>query len=419
MVKSGLLLTVMVITFFACPLFGQTELKKRFLLQQYEYGIDMELPLFRKYQLWNVTPNGSPMEGKNWTLKIVKNAVDMTNQKPIDFGQKQDRYVRFDVQYNNGRYPVSLSSFVDSNPKMNFIIQMNLYESNGKLVKTLSKYGRFVGLSESNFVYEAEGKQSILVTYETVAPGKSHSYEIYEVKYRDMLPLSYYESDIVLASEYKNCSENTIKILERGYSEWVARRKSAYQPMPAPATPDIEKWQAELKAACPLFRLRFTREYCASAYYDLEKDICKINGFVPMGDCYSTYLDWGNKGDRFLRFEPVWVPYRIGTNAALKDDIYGSKQAVVLALNLYESDGTFVKRVAFGGGCMMWGEGNLFFRGENGDGWLFRAEKIKLNSGYTPSPIHTYKIITQKYAADNLSQITKYPAWESFSKFVY
>lgn len=72
MIKSGLLLAVSFIAFLACPLYGQTESQKRFLLQQYEYGIDMKLPLFRKYQLWNVTPSDSPVGGKIWTLKTVK-----------------------------------------------------------------------------------------------------------------------------------------------------------------------------------------------------------------------------------------------------------------------------------------------------------------------------------------------------------
>lgn len=421
MIKLNVLFFVLAANLLAYPLFAQTEIEKRFLLKQYEYGIDREIPVLRKYQLWNITKSGAPVEDRNWTVKIVKAANDMTTQKPIDFGPKQDRYVKFTTQYNNGKYPISLSPRVFKGTNTNLVIQMNLYEKDGKFVKTLSKYGTIVGISQTNFVYEAEGKQSILVTFETVTPGKNHVYEVSEAKLSNMLPYSFYE-ELTLGMKYKEgITEATIASLEKEYKELSARRIEAYVPMPVPTDPASVKAQNELQAACPLFRMRFTREHCASAFYNFKNNVNEINGFIPLKDCFThSFLDWGHNGDRFLRFDPVWVPRRMGTNAALKDDVYGTKQAVVMALNLYESDGSFVKRVAFGCGCMMWGENNLFVRGENKDGWLFRTEKIKLNaSGYMPSVVYSYKAIMSKYPADNLSQITKFSAFGSFNSFTH
>lgn len=407
-------LSFSLIALFAIPLSAQTDIQKRFLLRQYQIGMDQALPPFRKYQLWSVTKSGTPVVMQNWTLKIVKPAIDPSTQKAIDFGPNKNRYVKFEIIYNNGKYPVSISSYVGPKPGTNLAIQMNLYEEDGKFVKTLSRYGTFVGSSESNFVYEAEGKYPILVTYETVIAGQNHTYEVQEKQLEHMLAYSIYDNHYDLSADYEIASEKTLQFIENNYTKWNDRKKSAYTPVVLSDKPQIAKAQAELKASCPLFSLQFTREYCAATYHESKDNVNIINGFLPMGDSFSgNILDWGTNGDRYLKFEPEWVLRRSGSNAALKDDIYGTNQAVVIVLCLYEKDGTFVKRVANGGGCMLWSPGHIFYNGENKNGFLFRTEKIKLSSSYLPN-IYSYKATMSRFPANNLSDITKFGSYDSF-----
>jgi len=122
-----------------------------------EKGI-ASLPLFTtnytKDKVWDVQRSPSyPVAGQDWTLSEFDGALDATGVS-IDWGV--GRYVMFVADVDNTNTIYSLTDDVYT-IGTKYSVSLQLYESNGKFVKVVSKWGNIIGLGTKGFMYEEEG----------------------------------------------------------------------------------------------------------------------------------------------------------------------------------------------------------------------------------------------------------------------
>ena len=127
---------------------------------------------YTKDKVWDAfrTP-AYPVAGQNWELYNLKPAID--NEGEIDFGT--GRYVQFLAVEDNKN---SEFSIIDDLYKIGakYTITLNLYESNGKLVKEISSYGQIIGIGDKGFMYVAEGYYGMFFPIAGAKEGGTVSY---------------------------------------------------------------------------------------------------------------------------------------------------------------------------------------------------------------------------------------------------
>jgi len=109
---------------------------------------------FTKDQVWDVQRDPAyPVAGQDWTLSGLNNALDASGAT-IDWGVGRYLMLVAEADNSNGR-----NSLVDdgnrNGTKQN--ISLKLFESNGQLVKVVSKWGKIIGMGAQGFMYEEEG----------------------------------------------------------------------------------------------------------------------------------------------------------------------------------------------------------------------------------------------------------------------
>ena len=110
---------------------------------------------YTKDMVWDVQRSPAyPVAGQDWTLSGLNNALDASGT-PIDWGRGRYLMVGLEATPVKGSY-----AFVDdiNNSGKTYNISLNLYESNGTLVKVVSKWGKIVGMGAQGFMYEVEGQ---------------------------------------------------------------------------------------------------------------------------------------------------------------------------------------------------------------------------------------------------------------------
>jgi hypothetical protein len=108
---------------------------------------------YTKDKVWDAFRSPAyPVAGSNWQLYNLKAAIDDDGE--IDFGT--GRYVQFVAVEDNKNIEYSI---VDDlyNIGSKYSITLNLHESNGTLVKVISRYGQIIGIGDKGFMYVAEG----------------------------------------------------------------------------------------------------------------------------------------------------------------------------------------------------------------------------------------------------------------------
>lgn len=122
-----------------------------------EKGI-ADLPFFTtqytKDKVWDVqrTPD-YPVSGQDWSISDLGGALDATGVS-IDWGV--GRYVMFVAEVDNTNSTYSLIDDVYT-IGTKYTVALKLYESNGTLVKVVSKWGNIFGVGTKGFMYEVEG----------------------------------------------------------------------------------------------------------------------------------------------------------------------------------------------------------------------------------------------------------------------
>lgn len=90
----------------------------------------------------------------DWKLSGLNLPLDASTYSKIDWGRLNDRYVMFalDVDHYNR------SSLMDNTSGVKYALSLNLYDRDGRFVKTISRWGKLLGLGSGGFMYEQEGQ---------------------------------------------------------------------------------------------------------------------------------------------------------------------------------------------------------------------------------------------------------------------
>lgn len=109
---------------------------------------------YKSNQVWDAFRYPAyPTANADWTLYNFKGALDPDGGS-IDWGT--GRYLQFVAAVDSTQSAYSITDDV-YNIGTKYAIKLNLCESNGKVVKSISDYGQIIGIGEKGFMYVAEG----------------------------------------------------------------------------------------------------------------------------------------------------------------------------------------------------------------------------------------------------------------------
>jgi len=259
---------------------------------------------YTKDFVWDVQRSpADPVMGKVWTLSGLKGALDFSGAA-IDWGN--GRYVMLVLEADKGSGINSLINDIELNAiRQN--VMLNLYESNGTFVKTVSKWGHIKGMGDAGFLYEVEGKYGTFFSNTSLTTSSIVKYRVVWIKASKLS-----QFNIVKAKE--TVTDNNITVVN---------------------TP----------VNVPVFSNKYTKENVwdtqrSPAYPTAGQDWSLTGLNMPL-TAKGTPIDWGN--GRYLMFS--LENDNSNSDKSLIDDIRnGVKQN--LALNLYESNGKLVQVVS-------------------------------------------------------------------------
>ena len=129
---------------------------------------------FLSGQMWDCQRNPKmPMANLNWRLSSLSAPLDVTTKGPIDWGRRNDRYLKFDLEIDRLNL---YSSLLDDQTGIKYSIAMRLYERDGHLVKTVSRWGTLIGFGRGGFMYLQEGKFGTFFPTDRVQLGSEVTY---------------------------------------------------------------------------------------------------------------------------------------------------------------------------------------------------------------------------------------------------
>ncbi len=118
----------------------------------------------------------TPEALKNWRLLGFKNPYDSKTRSYIDWGKAEDRYLAFDIEEDEESRPFSLADDLFNSGKK-FRVVLNMFESNGTKVKTISEWGKLLGLGSGGFMYVQEEVYGTMFTNGSYKENNSLSYK--------------------------------------------------------------------------------------------------------------------------------------------------------------------------------------------------------------------------------------------------
>ncbi len=138
--------------------------------------------LHKKYhidQVWDVRRNPVyPIKGADWNLFGFQMALDVRNNRNfIDWGRSRDRYLMFELTDDNEHNPVALMDDVNRS-RTRYSVSLKLYERDGLLVKTISKWGKLMGFGSVGFMYEQEGQFGTFFSTDGILLSKEMKYRV-------------------------------------------------------------------------------------------------------------------------------------------------------------------------------------------------------------------------------------------------
>ncbi|MDP3453428.1 MAG: hypothetical protein Q8R90_10790, partial [Bacteroidales bacterium] len=175
-------LILLVISIFSLSLFGQSSDEKAQLILTLVKRSNAVPSLFTKYykvKAWSAKQSMPIPKGyENWTLSNFQTAMDVSTKKPIDWGVNGDRFVVVNVvpDLNNRPYQVK-DDMAGTNHCLTFTLE--LYEYDGRFVKTISKWGYLLGSGYHGVVYVQQGIYPTFLSNVVVERGGSLTYQVY------------------------------------------------------------------------------------------------------------------------------------------------------------------------------------------------------------------------------------------------
>jgi len=139
---------------------------------------------FTKDQVWDVQRSPAyPVAGQDWKLSGLQDALDASRAR---------------IQWGSGRYLMLVAEADNSNGNHSLAddgnrtgarhnVSLQLFESNGQLVKVVSKWGKIIGMGEQGFMYEEEGQ---IGTFFSANPVNRNAVIIYKPNYATVTRMS-------------------------------------------------------------------------------------------------------------------------------------------------------------------------------------------------------------------------------------
>lgn len=141
---------------------------------------------FTMNQVWDAKRIPAyPSRGRDWKLWDLKPAFDMSSgTSMIDWGRFKDRYVMFVLNDDFSNSPASLIDDVNKS-RVRYNVSLKLYDRDGLLIKTISRWGRLIGFGSAGFMYEQEGQLGTFfaTSYNRIGADVVYRTDLEEVKY--------------------------------------------------------------------------------------------------------------------------------------------------------------------------------------------------------------------------------------------
>ncbi len=315
---------------------------------------------YRKDKVWDVKRSPAfPIAGQNWTLSGLMAAYD-ANGGTIDWGQ--DRYLMLVAEVDNTNGANSLVDDVNKSA-VKYSVSLQLFESNGALVKVVSKWGKIAGIGEKGFMYEEQGYYG---TFFSVAAVPSSTI----ISYKPTLGTITKLSELVNTSDLTKSLEVATGISDGPFFSTKYRKENV--------------WDVQRSPAYPIAGQDWT-----------------LSGLKGALDNSGASLDWGQ--DRYL----MLVPEVDNANSAnsLIDDINNNGSKHNVSLKLYESNGTLVKVVSKWGKIAGIGEKGFMYEEEGRFGTFFFVAVVNATTVIKYKP--TLAAVTKLSELINASDLTK------------
>ena len=386
------ILTLFALIVFSFPLFGQYNKETAELMLTLIKRSNCEPAFYTKFykvKAWSAKLSKPiPNNNDTWTVSNFQAAMDVSTKKPIDWGVNGDRFVVVNIVRDLNNRPHHV---VDDLTKSNncFTFTLDLYEFDGRFVKTISKWGYLIGSGYLGVVYVQQGVYPIFLSNVAVSKGGSLTYLVYEGKVSDLGNLVY-QDDLISVLRSRTVDKPEIIPLQLACS---------FPPKPTfdPAqTAILEK----MKSESPFLQAKY---YQDDLYDAGKRDFPKPNqvwsfwNMFPASDITNRCpIDWGPNGDRYVQFDVEFEGKR--NYSALIDDLYATGKRFLFPLRLYEKDGRYVKTISSFGNFFGFGEGSFVF---------MQDAKNEIASLFTKLPVEVDKPFSYKVDKRTVTKISE------------
>lgn len=329
-----------------------------------------------------------PAVYETWTLSNFQAAMDVSTKKPIDWGVNGDRYVVVNIVPDLNNRPYHLrDDLAGTEHCLTFTLE--LYEFDGKFVKTISKWGYLLGSGYHGVVYVQQGIYPTFLSGVAVEKGGTLTYRVYndtETRLSNLVD----ESDM-----RKALREKKVDLPD----EIPLQLSCTFPPKPvfdAAKTALLEK----MKRESPFLQVKYYQNGVHDAgkrdFPNPNQRWSFWNMFIASEITNRCPIDWGPKGDRYLQFDAEFEDKR--NYSALEDDLYFTGKRFLFPLRLYENDGRFVKTISSFGNFFGFGEGSFVF---------MQDAKNEIATLFTKLPVEIDKPFSYKVDKRTVTKISE------------
>lgn len=304
-------------------------------------------------QVWDAQRLPSyPSTGNDWTLSGLKAPLDASTFLKIDWGRLFDRYLMFALDVDRTNRPTSL---IDDRTGTRYSLSLKLFEADGRYVKTVSKWGKLIGIGAAGFMYNQEGLLGTFFPTERQRVGGTLTYrcDLFQV---DHLPeLNIYKP--ITGRDKRDKGQG------RDYREAARDNKPGFL---------MENRPGFLNAKYVMGQVWDAQRW--PAYPTVGTDWSLTGLKSPLNANRNTILDWGRYNDRYVMFD---LDEDHSNQGGLIDDVNNSGIKYTVSLKLYESDGRFVETVSKWGNLIGFGFAGFMYEQEGQWGTFFSAEMAR------------------------------------------
>jgi hypothetical protein len=133
---------------------------------------------YYKDNVWDVQRSPSyPTTDGIWKLTYFSDPYDALTNSDIDWGRNGDRYLMFNIVEADDFDPIRYKRYEDDIYRTgDYLLVLNLYESDGSFVKPVCNFSVIYGFGEVGFMAEVEGRFGTLFTNQGFSTGDKVEY---------------------------------------------------------------------------------------------------------------------------------------------------------------------------------------------------------------------------------------------------